>query len=991
MQMHIFKKALLPLMATAAIVGCSNDNKSIEDVVGDAGSIDTSVASGPVAIFKPSQSILPAPSDILFSGTLDGSLNIPDQPNSDKRTAPTDAELKTSPRVAFNTLDGYSTTSPITFDIGVPVDATNILNGSAVRVFLSDNATVAALGGTATAFDSGNCVFGGQADPASPACVGYDSGTKSTWSLTGNSKELVFGVDFVTTTISAVDGSTTVAILPIKPLASASNYIVMVTNGITTKADGSKIRADIEYRIAKQTAPVFYLTRDLAAELGPVQIAGIELALSLPAGAATPLFTPFSAGTALAGSDSCVFVKGVTDQIDALNALPTPIALNVETDCASNLSALSAPATANTFEGLRIQTAAREQALVEFTAANTPAVTTDEMVLTYSFSTQNIGSALLQAKGVIAAQVAPTAAAGTAITVTQVPSVNPVDSLGIDLDGAGTTFTTTSYADIYAGTLNDIPQFLDPAAPTTAIWKGDTTAWAVSASFGGGPVGDVIAASCIDALGTTASENMVQCNGYKPAKAADTSIPVLISVPKLAVVDPARAGASLGASCGTNLPITIYQHGITTNRGTLLAIADNLALQCQIVVAIDMPQHGIVAGDPTFGSLRDQNAGLYASVSERLVGSATSGAGFINLANLANSRDTFRQAVADLHSLLTAVAPTPATGMALDSGLAGKITAGVTVDQTKVSFVGMSLGGIVGMPFLAQQEGVGAAVLNVTGGGIAKILDGSVSFEPDITAGLSAAAGITKPSGDYEAFLLAAQTLVDSADPINMANQIVKPNSTDTVAGATARPILFQVVAGSNTELPDQTVPNNVFGLPTDGAVGQAFATVYAKQGSISPATYNPPNTVPGLLSGSDPITRGTAFIGIAGALAKAEAEGDAATLGALSPLLANPNSIVAFDPSGDGIADAVVTGAFLGMNLTQVDETGGATAQALVRYNTGYHGSLLDPSSDDLSNASVTAAMQLQMAGFIGTTNLGATTVFGTAQNVPAGVIAAP
>ena len=971
--MHIFKKALLPLMATAAIVGCSNDNNSIEDVIGSAGSVDTSVPSGPVAIFRPSQSILPAPSDILFSGTLDGSLNIPDQPNSNSLSAPTDAELRTSPRVALNTLDGYSTISPITFGIGVPVDASAIMDGSAVRVFRSDNVLTTS-GGTAVAFDSATCLFGGSADPASPACVGYDTSSKSTWSFTGTSEELQFGIDFVTSVINADDGSVTVAILPIKPLAGSSNFIVMVTNDIVTAADATPIRADLEYRLAKQTTPVFYLTRDLATELGAVQIGGIAAALTAPVNVLTDFFTPGSVG-ALEANDSCVLVKSLTDQIDALNALPAQINLNIETDCAATLNAISEPATANTFESLRIQTSAREQALNEF--AN---VEQDDMVLTYSFSTQNIGTALLQAKGIIAAQVAPASAAGAAITVTQVPMVNPVDSIGIDIDGSGPA-PTTSFADMFAGTLNDVPQFLDPADATTAIWQGDAAAWAQSATFGGGPTGDAIAAACVDAFGTTASGNLVQCNGYRPAKATDTTLPLLISVPKLATVNATRALLNGGApnDCPANLPITIYQHGITGNRASLIIIADNLALQCQVTVAIDIPQHGIVDGDPLFDSLRAQHAGIYPTVAERLVPGSTSGQDFINLANLANSRDTFRQGVADLHSLMTAVAPTAVTNMALPSALGTAL--GVSVDQTQVSFVGMSLGGILGMSFVANQPGIGAAVLNVTGGGIGKLLDGSNSFEPRITAGLAAAAGITKPSGDYEAFLLAAQTLVDSADPINLVAQIVNPVAAPGVAPAAARPILFQEIAGNATNLPDGVVPNNVFGLPTsEVGIGMQFASIYTPNGA--PATYNPVNTTPGFLSGSDPIVRGTAFVSVATALAA----------GALPPALATPLGINTLDNDADGLVDAAfgpLEGGFLGMNLAQVSEAGGAIPRALVRYSEGDHGSLLNPAA----SPAVTTAMQLQMSGFIASANAGAPAVLGTASlpPVPAGVIIAP
>jgi hypothetical protein len=225
--------------------------------------------------------------------------------------------------------------------------------------------------------------------------------------------------------------------------------------------------------------------------------------------------------------------------------------------------------------------------------------------------------------------------------------------------------------------------------------------------------------------------------------------------------------------------------------------------------------------------------------------------------------------------------------------------------------------------------------------------------------------------------LLAAQTMVDSADPINFTNSISQ----------SGRGILFQMVAGDVSALPDQTVPNNVFGVPTTSLAGGAFGTVYASSApmnafDLSPSTYNPDDTVPGLLSGSDPIVRGTSFLSISSAVQGLVESGFTNSGVLLNPAvinsldsdddrLANDSSIeniltnVAAVPAP--IANAVATGlddGFLGLNLSQVDGNGalGAGLNSLVRFKAGAHSSLLSPES----SLSVTTAMQCQMSVFL-------------------------
>ena len=107
--------------------------------------------------------------------------------------------------------------------------------------------------------------------------------------------------------------------------------------------------------------------------------------------------------------------------------------------------------------------------------------------------------------------------------------------------------------------------------------------------------------------------------------------------------------------------------------------------------------------------------------------------------------------------------------------------------------------------FLSIDPNVNVGVLNVPGGGIARLLDGSPTFGPRIRAGL-AAAGVEAGTPDYDAFMVAAQTAVDSGDPINFS----------VVATADKR-LLMQEVVGGGDVLPDQVIPNSVPGAPLSG------------------------------------------------------------------------------------------------------------------------------------------------------------------------------
>jgi len=163
----------------------------------------------------------------------------------------------------------------------------------------------------------------------------------------------------------------------------------------------------------------------------------------------------------------------------------------------------------------------------------------------------------------------------------------------------------------------------------------------------------------------------------------------------------------------------------------------------------------------------------------------SSGSHFTNFSNFQNIRDNLRQAVSDLFTLTYA--------------LQGMNVAGDTFDTDNIFFLGHSMGAIVGTTFIANEPNVKASVLANGGASLVKVMDGSASFGPILSAGLAQQAGLIKGTADYEAFLGAAQTVIDSADPVN-----------HTTAAATGRGVLFFEIVGGNGTPSDLVVPIRV-------------------------------------------------------------------------------------------------------------------------------------------------------------------------------------
>ncbi|GGP51611.1 lipase [Shewanella algicola] len=168
--------------------------------------------------FDPANGLLPVPNDLLFSGTLDGTLEMPGETGIDY----------TDPSIALGGLDGWSTSSPISITMELATD----LQGNALTL---DTASVSQPG----AIRVFEATVGGSLS-TDPECTSMAS-----VSACKVGEELTFGVDFVTT----VSGDN-VVIVPLKPLKPIQSYLYVATDLIQDSL-GRSVAASTTYNLLK--------------------------------------------------------------------------------------------------------------------------------------------------------------------------------------------------------------------------------------------------------------------------------------------------------------------------------------------------------------------------------------------------------------------------------------------------------------------------------------------------------------------------------------------------------------------------------------------------------------------------------------------------------------------------------------------------------------------------------------------------------------------
>ena len=409
--------------------------------------------------------------------------------------------------------------------------------------------------------------------------------------------------------------------------------------------------------------------------------------------------------------------------------------------------------TAQALEPLRQLTNSQEA------VAASQGVNPSNIVLSWTMTTQSITPVLATVKSI--SRAGDSTLAPTGLTTAAVPG------------GAG-------LADIFIGTMSSpyyltAPSAANPTAPLNSPWRAAPGAYVPP----------------FDAFGLDPTSTNITFANPIPVATSTQNLPVLLTVPN------ASSGMTKPAS---GWPVLIFQHGITRNRTDILALADTMASVGYAVIGIDLPLHGVTdntnpfyIGNTPFGAVATERTfdidftGADGSPGPDGV-IDSSGSLYINLSNLLVSRDNLRQGSADLFTLTETIPVMDIDGDSI-----------ADFDSSRIAFSGLSLGSITGINYLAMDPNVTSALVSAPGGGIAQMLIASPTFGPTILAGL-AANGLEPGTTDFNLFVLATQTVIDSADPINFG----------ALAAQTNNIILHEIIG-------DQVITNTVPNAPLSG------------------------------------------------------------------------------------------------------------------------------------------------------------------------------
>ena len=208
----------LAIISALGLSGC--DSETIEDVKKDVAENGTPITAPARVIFDPSNGVLSLPNDLLYQGSLDGTLNTPvDDPTN-----------FSDPAVAISALDGWSTTNPfvigIDFPAGTELDGNSVFNPSSVRIFK------ALMGGDP----------GCEEVPRGAACKVVS--------------ELTYTEDFITQ-----KSGNSIAVVPLKPFPGKTSYLVALTDTLQDD-NGKSIAGSSTYESVRQNINEFPLGTD---------------------------------------------------------------------------------------------------------------------------------------------------------------------------------------------------------------------------------------------------------------------------------------------------------------------------------------------------------------------------------------------------------------------------------------------------------------------------------------------------------------------------------------------------------------------------------------------------------------------------------------------------------------------------------------------------------------------------------------------------------
>jgi len=403
-------------------------------------------------------------------------------------------------------------------------------------------------------------------------------------------------------------------------------------------------------------------------------------------------------------------------------------------------------------------------------AAAATGTSPDSFIYTASWTTASVGDSIGSAlQAVTAASFAP-----QIVGIEPHPLVNTASIGGFGL------------ADIYQGTVtlpyfSSVPTTESPFAPLTQQWQAfcDNGVMlsqidpAVLATLTPGPNAAACQMLGLGDFGLDTERHISRYNPVPEVRAA-MALDVIITVPN----DASGFGAE-------TWPLVIVQHGITSKKEDMLAVADSMAAAGFATIGIDLPLHGSRGFDVDGDTNDDINA------------STVDVTHYMNLGYLLTGRDNLRQSIADIAGLRMAIA----NGFNFKEGTS---ISDDDFDRTDVHFVGLSLGGITGTGFnaIATQLGMPSATATyvAAGGGIIPLLMDSGSFGSLVKQSVLEGAGLNPDTVDATTaasvlgqFAFVAQMIIDPADPNNYA------------AGASAVSPTFVVQVNGDTVIPNQS------------------------------------------------------------------------------------------------------------------------------------------------------------------------------------------
>ncbi|GIC78673.1 VolA/Pla-1 family phospholipase [Moritella sp. F3] len=185
--------------------------------------------------FDPSNGVVSLPNDLLFSGTTDGTLQLPDELTAIAAASAAGETMTYDDNTyAIGALDGWSTTQPISIGVDLyenrTLDAASIEQAGAVRIF------PVGLGGPLSASTAAACQAASGQEFALTVCD------------INPADELEYGLDkdFIT----AVNGHS-IAVIPLKPLAENASYMYLTTN-LIKDSEGESVNGSVTYQLLKR-------------------------------------------------------------------------------------------------------------------------------------------------------------------------------------------------------------------------------------------------------------------------------------------------------------------------------------------------------------------------------------------------------------------------------------------------------------------------------------------------------------------------------------------------------------------------------------------------------------------------------------------------------------------------------------------------------------------------------------------------------------------